>query len=139
LYAEVRQTAAFAELSLEGWQVPGFVRWRTDGDFTDYQRVVPDDEGIWRVPDGRPTRYRPNTFISSDASMVVQFWSAGGRRGRPAGVHWRKLHRPLEARRMLSASRPRAGTGAGASDDGLVNGHAQNRVGASLSGGRMPL
>ena len=86
LYAEVRQTAAFADLSPEGWQwCLDFVRQGgpTLAIYPDYQRVVPDDDGIWRVPDARlARRHRLNIgTISSDASMAVQFWSAGGQAG----------------------------------------------------------
>ena len=86
LYAEVRQTAAFADLTPEAWQwCLDFVRQGgpTLAIYPDYQRVAPDDEGIWRVPDARlARRHRLNIgTISSDASMVVQFWSAGGQGG----------------------------------------------------------
>ncbi len=86
LYAEVRQAAAFADLSPQAWQ------WCLDfvgrggptlAIYPDYQRVVPDDDGVWRVPDARlARRHRLNIgTISSDASMAVQFWSAGGQGG----------------------------------------------------------
>ena len=86
LQAEVRQTAAFADLSPEAWQwCLDFVRQGgpTLAIYPDYQRVQPDDEGIWRVPDARlARRHRLNIgTISSDASMAVQFWSAGGQAG----------------------------------------------------------
>ncbi|MFM9901716.1 MAG: helicase-related protein, partial [Polaromonas sp.] len=86
LYAEVRQTAAFADLSQDAWQwCLDFVRQGgpTLAIYPDYQRVVPDEEGIWRVPDARlARRHRLNIgTISSDASMAVQFWSAGGQAG----------------------------------------------------------
>ena len=86
LYAEVRQAAAFADLPPEAWQwCLDFVRQGgpTLAIYPDYQRVQPDDEGIWRVPDARlARRHRLNIgTISSDASMAVQFWSAGGQAG----------------------------------------------------------
>ncbi len=86
LYAEVRQTAAFVDLSPQAWQwCLDFVRQGgpTLAVYPDYQRVQPDDEGIWRVPDARlARRHRLNIgTISSDASMAVQFWSAGGQAG----------------------------------------------------------
>lgn len=86
LYAEVRQTAAFADLPPGAWQwCLDFVRQGgpTLAIYPDYQRVVPDDEGVWRVPDARlARRHRLNIgTISSDASMAVQFWSAGGQAG----------------------------------------------------------
>ncbi|RRS06005.1 ligase-associated DNA damage response DEXH box helicase [Aquabacterium soli] len=86
LYGEVRSTAAFADLSPEQWQ------WCLDfvkqggaslAAYPDYHRVVPDEHGLWRVPDARlARRHRANIgTIVSDASMVVQFWSGGGGAG----------------------------------------------------------
>ncbi|RYF70820.1 MAG: DEAD/DEAH box helicase, partial [Comamonadaceae bacterium] len=77
LYAEVRGTAAYRDLPREVWQ------WCLDfvhrggpslAAYPDYQRVVPDEEGIWRVPSARlARRHRANIgTIVSDASMVVQ-------------------------------------------------------------------
>ncbi|MBC7547544.1 MAG: DEAD/DEAH box helicase, partial [Polaromonas sp.] len=86
LYAEVRQTAAFADLTPDAWQwCLDFVRQGgpTLAIYPDFQRVSPDDLGIWRVCDARlARRHRLNIgTISSDASMAVQFWSAGGQAG----------------------------------------------------------
>ena len=86
LYAEVRQTAAFADLPGDAWQwCLDFVRQGgpTLAIYPDYPRVQPDDAGIWRMPDARlARRHRLNIgTISSDASMAVQFWSAGGQGG----------------------------------------------------------
>ena len=78
LLEEVRHTAAYAGLTDDAWQ------WCLDfvskgGDalaaYPDYRRVVPDDEGLWRVPDARlARRHRANIgTIVSDASMSVQF------------------------------------------------------------------
>nr|WP_295775052.1 ligase-associated DNA damage response DEXH box helicase [Rhodoferax sp.] len=78
LLAEVRSTAAYANLSTEAWQ------WCLDfvsqggaslAAYPDYHRVQPDEEGIWRVPDARlARRHRANIgTIVSDASMVVQY------------------------------------------------------------------
>jgi ATP-dependent Lhr-like helicase len=78
LYAEVRGTAAYEELSRENWQ------WCLDfvsqggaslSAYPDYRRAVPDAEGVWRVPDARlARRHRMNIgTIVSDASMSVQF------------------------------------------------------------------
>ena len=83
LYAEVRQTAAFADLPLEAWQwCLDFVQQGgpTLAIYPDYQRAAPDNDGVWRVLDARlARRHRLNIgTISSDASMAVQFWSAGG-------------------------------------------------------------
>jgi ATP-dependent Lhr-like helicase len=77
LYAEVRRTVAFGGLAPAVWQ------WCLDfvhrggpslAAYPDYQRVRPDDEGIWRMPDVRlARRHRANIgTIVSDASMSVQ-------------------------------------------------------------------
>ena len=78
LLAEVRSTAAYADLSAEAWQ------WCLDFvsqggaslvAYPDYHRVRPDENGVWRVPDARlARRHRANIgTIVSDASMVVQY------------------------------------------------------------------
>ncbi|SDE17692.1 ATP-dependent helicase Lhr and Lhr-like helicase [Paracidovorax valerianellae] len=77
LYAEVRRTAAYADLPRGVWQ------WCLDfvhrggpslAVYPDYRRVVPDEDGIWRMPDARlARRHRSNIgTIVSDASMAVQ-------------------------------------------------------------------
>jgi ATP-dependent Lhr-like helicase len=78
LYAEVRGTAAYARLSSESWDwCLSFVRQGGPSlaAYPDYRRAVPDDEGIWRVPDARlARRHRMNIgTIVSDASMTVQY------------------------------------------------------------------
>ena len=83
LFDEIRQTAAYADLSPEAW------RWCLDfvaqggaslAAYPDYRRVVPDEAGVWRVPDARlARRHRANIgTIVSDASMSVQY--VGGAR-----------------------------------------------------------
>ena len=78
LYEEVRSTAAYAQLSPSSWQWcldfvsqggPSLVA------YPDYRRAVPDEHGIWRVPDARlARRHRANIgTIVSDASMTVQY------------------------------------------------------------------
>ena len=78
LYDEVRSATAYAALSRESWQ------WCLDfvaqggqslAAYPDYRRVVPDDEGVWRVPDARlARRHRMNIgTIISESSMVVQY------------------------------------------------------------------
>lgn len=78
LLAEIRSTAAYAELSDEHW------RWCLDfvsqggpslAAYPDYHRVVADEHGVWRVPDARlARRHRMNIgTIVSDASMAVQY------------------------------------------------------------------
>nr|WP_082492898.1 ligase-associated DNA damage response DEXH box helicase [Acidovorax sp. Leaf160] len=77
LYAEVRGTAAYRDLPRDVWQ------WCLDfvhrggpslAAYPDYQRVAPDEDGVWRVPSARlARRHRANIgTIVSDASMVVQ-------------------------------------------------------------------
>ena len=78
LYAEVTGTAAYAGLSRETWDwCLSFVRQGGPSlsAYPDYQRAVPDEEGIWRVPDSRlARRHRMNIgTIVSDASMAVQY------------------------------------------------------------------
>ena len=79
LYDEVRSTTAYAALSRESWQ------WCLDfvaqggpslAAYPDYRRVVPDAQGVWRVPDVRlARRHRMNIgTIVSDASMTVQYF-----------------------------------------------------------------
>jgi ATP-dependent helicase Lhr and Lhr-like helicase len=78
LYDEVRGTTAYAGLSRESWQ------WCLDfvaqggpslAAYPDYRRVVPDAQGVWRVPDARlARRHRMNIgTIVSDASVAVQY------------------------------------------------------------------
>ncbi|RYF28685.1 MAG: ligase-associated DNA damage response DEXH box helicase [Comamonadaceae bacterium] len=77
LYAEVRRTVAYADLPPAVWQ------WCLDfvhrggpslAAYPDYQRVRPDADGVWRMPDVRlARRHRANIgTIVSDASMTVQ-------------------------------------------------------------------
>lgn len=78
LLAEIRSTAAYADLPDEHW------RWCLDfvsqggaslAAYPDYRRVVADEHGVWRVPDARlARRHRMNIgTIVSDASMAVQY------------------------------------------------------------------
>ncbi len=78
LLAEVRSTAAYAGLSHTSWAwALNFVRQggASLAAYPDYQRAVPDPEGVWRVPDARlARRHRMNIgTIVSDASMAVQY------------------------------------------------------------------
>ncbi len=78
LYEEVRGTAAYANLSAESWEwCLSFVRQGGPSlaAYPDYRRAVPDEDGIWRVPDVRlARRHRMNIgTIVSDASMSVQY------------------------------------------------------------------
>ncbi len=78
LYDEVRGTAAYAGLSRESWDwCLSFVRQGGPSlaAYPDYRRAVPDEEGVWRVPDARlARRHRMNIgTIVSDASMSVKY------------------------------------------------------------------
>ena len=78
LYEEVRSTAAYENLSRENWEwVLTFVRQggASLAAYPDYQRAVPGDDGVWRVPDARlARRHRMNIgTIVSDASVAVQY------------------------------------------------------------------
>ncbi|MDI1267890.1 MAG: ligase-associated DNA damage response DEXH box helicase [Polaromonas sp.] len=82
LYEEVRGTAAYAGLSRENWDwCLSFVRQGGPSlsAYPDYRRAVPDEEGVWRVPDVRlARRHRMNIgTIVSDASMSVQYLGGG--------------------------------------------------------------
>ncbi|MDM0121134.1 ligase-associated DNA damage response DEXH box helicase [Variovorax arabinosiphilus] len=78
LYDEVRGTAAYAKLSRDSWDwCLSFVRQGGPSlaAYPDYQRAVPDADGVWRVPDARlARRHRMNIgTIVSDVSMAVQY------------------------------------------------------------------
>jgi len=83
LYCEVRGTQAYRDLDEPTW------RWCLDfvrqggpslAVYRDYQRVEPDDAGIWRVPDARlARRHRVNIgTIVSDASIEIRYLQGGG-------------------------------------------------------------
>lgn len=82
LLDEVRATVAYASLSDASWQwCLDFVRQGGPSltAYPDYHRVVPDEDGVWRVPDARlARRHRSNIgTIVSDAAMQVQFITGG--------------------------------------------------------------
>jgi len=82
LYEEVRQAWSYRHLEQEEWQ------WALDfvargGQsltvYPEYRRVLPDDEGVYRVPDsaiGRRHRMGIGT-IMSDATIQVKFMTGG--------------------------------------------------------------
>jgi len=85
LLAEVKGTVAYAQLSESSWQwCLDFVRQGGPSlaAYPDYHRVVPDEAGVWRVPDARlARRHRVNIgTIVSDAAVTVQYLG-GGRLG----------------------------------------------------------
>ncbi|WP_323140732.1 ligase-associated DNA damage response DEXH box helicase [Massilia phyllosphaerae] len=82
LYAEVKTAWSYRNLTEEEWQ------WALDfvargGQsltvYPEYRRVLPDEEGVYRVPDatiGRRHRMSIGTIVS-DAQMQVQYVSGG--------------------------------------------------------------
>jgi len=78
LLHEVRSTAAYAGLSDDSWAwALAFVSQggASLAAYPDYQRAVPDEAGVWRVPNAQlARRHRMNIgTIVSDASMAVQY------------------------------------------------------------------
>ena len=82
LLAEIRTTTAYEKLGDAAWQwALDFVRQGGPSlaAYPDYQRVAPDELGVWRVPDARlARRHRVNIgTIVSDASINVQYLTGG--------------------------------------------------------------
>jgi ATP-dependent Lhr-like helicase len=84
LLREVRTCWAYHTLTDEEWQwALAFVR--NGGDslhaYPDYRRAIPDEHGIWHVPDAHLARRHRMSIgtIVSDASMAVKFWGKGGK------------------------------------------------------------
>ena len=86
LREEVRSAWAYRTLTDEEWQwALAFVRHGGTSltAYPDYQRVEPDEHGIWRVPNAalaRRHRISVGTIVS-DASIAVKFWAKGGSGG----------------------------------------------------------
>ena len=83
LYEEVRQAWSYRELGEDQWQwALAFVRHGGESltAYPDYQRVEPDESGLWKVPSRRVAmRHRMGIgTIVSDASLTVKFWARGG-------------------------------------------------------------
>lgn len=83
LLAEVRQAWSYRQLPAAHWQwALAFVRHGGESltAYPDYQRVEPDDSGLWKVPSRRVAlRHRMSIgTIVSDASLTVKFWAKGG-------------------------------------------------------------
>jgi len=83
LFAEVRQAWSYRQLDDDQWQwALAFVRHGGHSltAYPDYQRVEPDETGLWKVPSKRVAlRHRMSIgTIVSDASLTVKFWARGG-------------------------------------------------------------
>ncbi|UPQ81594.1 ligase-associated DNA damage response DEXH box helicase [Pseudomonas knackmussii] len=83
LFTEVRQAWSYCDLDDEQWQwALAFVRHGGHSltAYPDYQRVEPDETGLWKVPSRRVAlRHRMSIgTIVSDASLTVKFWAKGG-------------------------------------------------------------
>ena len=83
LLAEVRQAWSYRDLGETHWQwALTFVRHGGESltAYPDYQRVEPDESGLWKVPSRRVAmRHRMSIgTIVSDASLTVKFWARGG-------------------------------------------------------------
>lgn len=84
LLDEVRSCWAYRILTEEEWQwALAFVR--NGGNslqaYPDYRRAIPDEQGVWHVPDAHLARRHRMSVgtIVSDASMAVKFWGKGGK------------------------------------------------------------
>ncbi|MBO9685455.1 MAG: DEAD/DEAH box helicase [Mitsuaria chitosanitabida] len=82
LREEIGTTVAYEALPDAAWQwCLDFVRQGGPSltAYPDYHRVVPDEDGLWRVPDARlARRHRANIgTIVSDAAMQVRFITGG--------------------------------------------------------------
>ncbi len=138
LLPEVRSAPSYRQLGDDAWQwALDFVQHGGDSlrAYPDFQRVVPDDAGVWRVPDARlARRHRSNIgTIVSDAVMSVQFLT-GGRIARGGG----ELHCPTAGRRRVPAGRPLAGAGARGGPDRLRARRAAGQ-GVAAAVGRRPV
>ncbi len=83
LFAEVRQAWSYRDLNEDHWQwALAFVRHGGHSltAYPNYQRVEPDEAGLWKVPSRRVAlRHRMSIgTIVSDASLSVKFWAKGG-------------------------------------------------------------
>ena len=82
LLVEVRSCYAYSRLTDEEWRwALAFVQHGGESltAYPDYRRAVPDEKGVWHVPDAHlAKRHRMSIgTIVSDSSMTVKFWSKG--------------------------------------------------------------
>jgi ATP-dependent Lhr-like helicase len=83
LINEVREAWAYRTLTDEEWAwALAFVRngGASLNAYPDYRRAIPDEHGVWHVPDAHLARRHRMSVgtIVSDSSMTVKFWSKGG-------------------------------------------------------------
>ncbi|WP_404993242.1 ligase-associated DNA damage response DEXH box helicase [Cupriavidus pauculus] len=88
---EVRRTWAYRDLTDDEWRwCLDFVRQGgpTLSVYPDYRRAMPDELGVWRVPDARLARRHRMSVgtIVSDATMQVRFWTRAGSGGASLGT-----------------------------------------------------
>lgn len=82
LLIEVRSSYAYQNLSDEEWRwALAFVQHGGASltAYPDYRRAIPDEQGVWHVPDSHLARRHRMSIgtIVSDSSMAVKFWSKG--------------------------------------------------------------
>ena len=80
LLAEVRNCYAYQRLTDDEWRwALAFVQHGGEslGAYPDYRRAIPDENGVWHVPDAHLARRHRMSIgtIVSDSSMIVKFWS----------------------------------------------------------------
>ncbi len=83
LRAEIATAWAYRDLTQEEWEwALGFVRHGGSSlrAYPDYHRVLPDEQGVWRVPNPQLARRHRMSIgtIVSDSSMAVKLWSRRG-------------------------------------------------------------
>lgn len=84
LLQEIRSCWAYSTLTDAEWQwALAFVQ--NGGSslqaYPDYRRAIPDEHGVWHVPDAHLARRHRMSVgtIVSDSSMTVKFWGKGGK------------------------------------------------------------
>ena len=83
LQAEVKTAYAYQQLSQQEWDwALAFVKngGSSLGVYPDYRRAIPDEQGVWRVPDAHLARRHRMSIgtIVSDANVVLKFYSRAG-------------------------------------------------------------
>ncbi len=83
LQAEVKTTFAYQDLTQQEWLwALAFVKngGSSLDAYPDYRRAIPDEQGVWRVPDAQMARRHRMSIgtIVSDASIAVKYFSKAG-------------------------------------------------------------